>query len=59
VRHGAKYYVEDCDSSPDGGYFCNSVERTVSFGHSATYLAGIAAAMVLLGAVVFRRRDIT
>ncbi len=59
VRHGAKYYVEDCDSAPDGGYFCSSVEKTVSFGHSATYLAVVAAAMVLLGALVFRRRDIT
>ena len=59
IKHGTTYYVEDCVTGPDGSYRCDSAERVLSFGHSAAYLGVLVAVLVVVGAVVFRRRDIT
>jgi ABC-2 type transport system permease protein len=58
VRHDTTYYVNQCSSSSDGGYMCNTIEKTLSFEHGAWYLSILAVALVLLGAAVFHRRDV-
>jgi ABC-2 type transport system permease protein len=57
IGHGAKYFVEECDGG-GGNYTCNLIEKHLSFEHGAWYLSIAAAVLVLLGALVFRRRDI-
>lgn len=59
IEHGTVYWVENCQLGTDGVYTCTSVEKTVSFEHSAWYLGILAVALVILGAAVFRRRDVT
>jgi hypothetical protein len=46
-------------STPEGFYNCTGVEKTLSFAHSASYLGIIAAVLIVAGALVFRRRDIS
>jgi ABC-2 type transport system permease protein len=58
VLHGTSYYVEQCSSSPDGSYNCNSVEKHLSFEHGAWYLSIAAVVLIAVGALVFRRRDV-
>lgn len=58
IGHGATYYVEKCDGS-GGSYTCTSIEKTLSFEHGAWYLSIAAVALALLGALVFRRRDVS
>jgi ABC-2 type transport system permease protein len=58
VRHDTRYYVEQCSSSSDGGFQCNSIERTLSFEHGAWYLGILAVVLVLVGGAVFYRRDV-
>jgi ABC-2 type transport system permease protein len=58
VAHGAKYYVNICEGSPDGMYNCSDSEKVLSFAHGATYLGIIAAVLIVGGALVFNRRDI-
>jgi len=58
IKHGTTYYVENCKSSADGGYFCESIEKTLTFEHGAWYLGIGAVLVVALGAGVFHRRDI-
>lgn len=58
IRHGASYWVNQCSTSSSGFYDCQTVEKHVSFGHSAAYLAVLFAVLVVAGALVFRRRDI-
>ena len=41
LQHGTTYLVERCTSS-DGGYSCETIQRPLSFAHSATYLAVLA-----------------
>ncbi|WP_020391611.1 ABC transporter permease subunit [Kribbella catacumbae] len=57
IGHGATYWVQQCESS-GGSYSCTSVEKHVSFEHGAWYLGITAVALVVLGALVFRRRDV-
>jgi ABC-2 type transport system permease protein len=57
LQHGTTYAVERCTSA-NGGYSCETVERPLSFAHSATYLGVLVLALVLLTALVFRRRDV-
>ena len=57
LQHGTTYFVERCTSS-DGGYSCETVEQPLSFAHSATYLGVLVVALVLVTALVFRRRDV-
>lgn len=59
VKHGTTYWADNCVTGPDGSYNCNPIEKTLSFSHSATYLGVAIVVLVLLGALVFRRRDIT
>ena len=57
LQHGTSYLVDRCASS-DGGYSCETVQQPLSFAHSATYLAVLVVALVLVTALVFRRRDV-
>jgi ABC-2 type transport system permease protein len=57
VLHGTSYYVDECTGA-GGSYTCNSVEKHLSFEHGAWYLSIAAIALILLGALVFRRRDV-
>jgi ABC-2 type transport system permease protein len=57
LQHGTTYAMERCTSA-NGGYSCETVERPLSFAHSATYLGVLVLALVLLTALVFRRRDV-
>jgi len=57
LEHGTTYFRQVCTTS-DGGYSCNDVRLPLSFTHSATYLGVLVLALVLLTALVFRRRDI-
>ncbi len=56
VRHGTMYYTEECTTDA-GGTMCDLTEHTLAFGHSAVYLLVLTVVVVVLGAVVFRRRD--
>ena len=57
LEHGTTYFTQVCTTS-DGGYSCNDVRLPLSFTHSATYLGVLVLALVLLTALVFRRRDV-
>ena len=57
LQHGTSYLVDRCTSS-DGGYSCETIQKPLSFAHSATYLAVLVVALVLVTALVFRRRDV-
>ena len=57
LQHGTSYLVDRCTSS-DGGYSCETIQQPLSFAHSATYLAVLVVALVLVTALVFRRRDV-
>ncbi len=57
IMHGATYWVQECDGA-GGSYTCNSIEKHVSFEHGAWYLSIAAVALVALGALIFRRRDV-
>ena len=59
VRHGATYSINDCKSSPDGGYMCETIEKHLSFEHGAWYLGILAVLLIVLGGFVFTRRDVT
>ena len=58
VRHDTTYYVNQCSSSSDGGYRCDTIEKTLTFEHGAWYLGILAVALILLGGAVFHRRDV-
>jgi len=58
VKHGTTYFVDKCQTSVDGGYFCETVEKTVSFEHGAWYLAVITVLLIAAGAGAFYRRDV-
>jgi ABC-2 type transport system permease protein len=57
LQHGTTYGVDRCTSA-DGGYSCETIQKALSFGHSATYLGVLLVALVLGTALVFRRRDV-
>ena len=59
VRHDTTYYINQCSTGSDGSYMCNSIEKTLSFEHGAWYLGILAVVLVLLGGLVFTRRDVT
>lgn len=58
INHGATYYIPTCTTGR-GGVMCDLTEKTLSFGHSATYILTLTAVLVVLAAFVFRRRDVT
>jgi ABC-2 type transport system permease protein len=57
LQHGTTYFSQVCTTS-GGGYSCNDVQHPLSFTHSATFLGVLTLALVLLTALVFRRRDV-
>ena len=57
LQHGTTYAVDRCTSA-DGGYSCETIQKPLSFAHSATYLGVLVVALVLVTALVFRRRDV-
>ncbi|WP_413451651.1 ABC transporter permease subunit [Georgenia phoenicis] len=56
VRHGTTYFMEECTTDASGT-MCDYTEHALSFGHSAVYLLVLTAVVVVLAALVFRRRD--
>jgi ABC-2 type transport system permease protein len=59
LQHGTKYSVQSCTTDAVGSYSCQSVQRFLSFGHSAAYLGVLFVFVVGLAALVFRRRDVS
>lgn len=58
VQKGTTYFQEVCRA--DGqGYSCEGIQRQLSFGHGAAYLAAGTAVIALLAAWQFRRRDVS
>lgn len=58
VQHGTSYFINACTSDDSGNYVCSSVSRHLGFGPASAYLAVALAAVVVLAAVLFRRRDV-
>lgn len=56
---GTKYWANTCKDSPDGGVICESKELLLSYTHSWLYLLIATLALVVVGLVAFRRRDVT
>ncbi|GMA25320.1 hypothetical protein GCM10025864_30790 [Luteimicrobium album] len=56
TAHGT-YTVEKCTPS-GGGMTCDYVEHVVSMTHGGLVLAGVTVVVVVLGWLVFRRRDV-
>jgi ABC-2 type transport system permease protein len=58
LQHGTTYeqYVQTVTESGTSG---DSIEKHISFGHSAAYWAVLLVVAVVSGALVFRRRDVT
>lgn len=58
VAKGTTFFLDECRVDQAGNYMCAGVERNVSFGHGTAYLAVACGLIVLLGAILFRRRDV-
>ena len=56
TNHGTTYWVNQCTTDATGTS-CETITHELSFGHSATYVLVLTALVVVVGAVVFRRRD--
>lgn len=56
LRNGTFYYREECVTDSTGT-MCDYTEHALSFGHGAVYLLAVTAVVVLVSALVFRRRD--
>jgi ABC-2 type transport system permease protein len=59
VKHGTTYSLNDCKAGADGYYNCTSIDKQLSFEHGAWYLGILAVVLVVLGGLVFSRRDVT
>ncbi len=59
LQHGTKYFINSCTTDSQGGYSCRAIEKFLTFGHSSVYLGLLVVFVVGLGALVFRRRDIS
>ena len=59
VQHGGRYFTDVCSTDKQGRYGCQSIEKVITFGHSATYPGVLVVFVIGLGAVVFRRRDVS
>lgn len=57
VQDGTSYWVNECTVDANGT-ICEGIERTVSLGQSAVFLAVVAVVVLGVTAVVFRRRDV-
>ncbi len=58
LEHGSTYYQVVRTVTPEG-VSGDSVEKHLSFGHSAVYWLVLLVAAIVSGALVFRRRDVT
>lgn len=56
TMHGTTYYTSECVTEAMGTT-CEMTEHALSFGHSAAYLLVLTALIVVVSALVFRRRD--
>lgn len=56
IEGGTTYYVETCTTEATG-LFCDYTERSLSLGHSLTYVLVATTVVVIVGGLVFRRRD--
>ncbi|TDD54921.1 ABC transporter permease [Kribbella antibiotica] len=58
VLHDTTYDIEACTSQPDGSYTCDYIQKTLTFEHGAWYLAILTLVLVVVGGVIFQRRDV-
>jgi ABC-2 type transport system permease protein len=58
LLHGTTYFTNVCTTDKQGNYSCSGVEKLLSFGHSSAYLGVLSVLLVVLAALVFRRRDV-
>lgn len=58
IADGTSYFVQQCRVQSNGDYFCEGAQHPVTFTHGTLYLAVACTAVVVLGALVFRRRDV-
>jgi ABC-2 type transport system permease protein len=56
IQDGTSYWTYDCTTDA-GGTACESISHVITLERSAWYLLALSAAAILLGAVLFRRRD--
>lgn len=59
LQHGTTYFIDSCKTDARGSYSCQGVEKVLTFGHSSAYLGLLVVFVVGLGALVFRRRDVS
>lgn len=57
ILGGTSYSIPDCTTGPQGR-MCELVQHELSLGRSTGYLLVLVATVVVLAAVVFRRRDV-
>lgn len=57
VNDGATYWVNTCTTDRTGTS-CTGVEHTITMEQGGTYLAVLTAVVIIVGALVFRRRDV-
>lgn len=57
IKGGTTYWKEECKLTADGR-MCDSVETALSMTHGGIYLAVGTALMIVVGLLVFRRRDV-
>jgi ABC-2 type transport system permease protein len=58
LKHGTGYSILACKTDGQGQYNCSSVEKVLTFAHSSAYLGVLVLLIVVLAALVFRRRDV-
>jgi len=56
---GKTFSVEKCTRGDDGSYACTYVDHAVSQTQGGLYVLAVAAALTILAALVFRRRDVS
>jgi ABC-2 type transport system permease protein len=59
LKHGTTYFAQSCATDAQGLYGCEGVEKAISFGHSSAYLGVLVVLVVVLAALLFRRRDVS
>ncbi|UFU04011.1 ABC transporter permease [Ruania suaedae] len=59
LQYGHTYWVQECEAQADGMLVCDGIEHTISFAWSAGFLAVVGVALLAVGALVFRRRDLS
>lgn len=57
VQDGTMYWINECTVTATGTS-CQTIEEVVTLGHGAAYLGVVAVVLLVLTALVFRRRDV-